>query len=69
MTYGIPILFYCSECKNRFMGIAAEWRATAYTAPVKCTDCGSWHTRPWSMLPAKIADKEYKHIWDAIDKS
>lgn len=66
MVTGI-LLFYCSECHNRFMGVAAEWCATAFTAPVKCPNCGSWHTRPWSLLPASIANLKYKEIWAIID--
>ncbi len=50
------------------MGIAVEWYATAFIAPVKCSKCGSLHTRPWSPLPAKIANIHYKGIWMTIDK-
>lgn len=59
--------FYCSECHNRFIGIAAEWCAMAYIAPLKCPKCASWHTRPWSPLPARIANLRYKKIWEIID--
>lgn len=68
MTFGIPILFYCSECRNRFKGVASEWCATAFVAPVKCPKCGSWHTRPWSPLPATVANLRYKRIWKTIDE-
>lgn len=60
--------FYCSKCHNRFIGMAAEWCATAFTAPVKCPSCGSRRTRPWSILPAKIADRPYKRIWEQMAK-
>lgn len=68
MTFGINIPFYCSECSTRFSGMAMEWYAMAYTAPVKCPKCGSWHTRPWSLLPAKIANLRYASIWKNIDE-
>lgn len=67
MIFG-TIPFYCNECGNRFMGVAAEWCATAFVSPVKCPKCGGWHTRPWSLLPAAIANKKYQPIWDKIDK-
>ena len=67
MTTGIR-LFYCSECGKRFLSVACEWCATAFVAPVKCPQCGSWHTRLWSLLPAKVADREYKKIWEVIDQ-
>ncbi len=36
MTFGFHVPFYCSECGNGFMRVTAEWRATAFIAPVKC---------------------------------
>lgn len=63
------LLFYCSECRHRFMGMDVEWNATAFSAPLECPQCGSWHTRPWSLLPAKIADARYKSIWQINDRS
>lgn len=68
MVFG-NIPFYCSECNNKFMGMAAEWYASAFVAPVKCPRCGSWHTRPWSILPSQIADLRYKAIWKTIDQN
>ena len=61
--------FYCSECSNRFMGVAAEWYATAFVSPIKCPKCGDWHTRPWSIMPAKIANLRYKNIWEFYDRN
>lgn len=59
--------FYCSECHNHFIGSATEWYASAVTALSKCPKCGNWHTLPWSLLPAKIANQKYKEIWEIID--
>ena len=59
--------FYCSECGKRFMGADIEWDSSVFTTPLKCPKCGSWHTRPWSPLPARIANKRYKKIWEIID--
>lgn len=68
MITGI-LLFYCSECGKRFMGPDIEYAATTFSQPLKCPKCGSWHTRPWSPLPAKMANVRYKGIWDSIDKT
>lgn len=68
MITGGYLPFYCSECGKTFFGIAMEWYATSFTAPLKCPKCGSWHTRPWSFLPSKLANHKYKDIWKAIDK-
>ena len=68
MVRGV-ITFYCSECENRFEGIDTEWYCMVFTAPLKCPRCGSWHTRPWSILPAKIANKIYKNIWEFNDRN
>lgn len=61
------LLFYCSKCRKRFIGIDIEWSATVFSTPLKYPQCGSWHTRPWSPLPAKIANREYKDIWELTD--
>lgn len=61
-------LFYCSKCGKRFMGMDVEWCASILSAPLQCPQCDSWHTRPWSLLPARIADMEYKGVWRMIDE-
>lgn len=68
MLNGI-LLFYCSECGKRFIGLDREWDATSFSAPLNCPRCGSCHTRPWSLLPAKIANLQYESIWNRIDKN
>lgn len=63
-----PKLFYCSECRKRFVGVDIEYGASIFSAPIKCPQCGSWHTRPWSLLPVKVANLMYKKIWEANDR-
>lgn len=62
-------LFYCSECGKRFLGVDIEYAASTYSAPLKCPRCGSWHTRPWSLSPTKIADHVYRKIWEEKDRT
>ncbi|MDE5608743.1 MAG: hypothetical protein K2I64_07405 [Muribaculaceae bacterium] len=62
------IPFYCSECGNRFIAIDVELGASVFSAPVRCGRCGSMHTRPWSILPAAIANRSYKAIWKKMDE-
>ncbi len=63
------IRFYCSECGESFTGPDIEFAATVWTAPLKCPHCGSWHTRPWSILPAALANLKYKLIWKMCDEN
>lgn len=63
------LLFYCSECGKRFMGMDIEWNATSFSTPLTCPRCGSCHTRPWSLAPAQVANLRYKPIWDQIDNN
>lgn len=62
------LLFYCRECDNRFIGRDIEFGATIFPVPLECPRCGSSRTRPWSLLPSKLADKQYKSIWEVCDK-
>ena len=59
--------FYCSECGKRFFGPDLELGATALSQPLRCPHCGKWRTRPWTVLPAKIANRAYKAVWDRMD--
>lgn len=63
--------FKCNECGKRFIGMDIEWMASAYSAPVCCPKCNSWHTYPIGPLnlfgvigPLPI----YKKIWERRDK-
>lgn len=42
--------FKCDNCGERFEGVAVEWNATAYIAPVRCPKCGSMHTYPANIM-------------------
>lgn len=61
--------FKCDECGNRFIGFAAEWRATRFIAPVRCPKCGSMHTYPAGLgnLGGIFGPGFYRKIWDSQD--
>ena len=60
------VLFKCTECKNIFKGPDFEWRATIYSAPCKCPQCGSYRTMPRWAIFQKSA---YKAIWKSLEES
>ena len=49
---------------------AAEWRATALLAPMRCPKCGSMHTYPVGLRNAGglLGPGFYREIWDINDK-
>lgn len=57
--------FKCDACGHKFTGMAFEWCCTIFTAPVKCPECGSWHTAP--LHQDKVLDSIYRDIWKSID--
>ena len=62
------LFLYCRECGKRFIGLHIEYMAmVVHELPVPCPRCGSCRTRPWSWLPAKLADIRYKEILDRAD--
>ena len=62
------IPFKCIECGKRFMALDIEWNAIVFSAPQKCPECGSMHTRAWSILPLFIQDTHYQNIWKYYDE-
>lgn len=40
--------FICDNCGHKFEGFDIEWNCTAFSAPLKCPKCGSFHTYPYS---------------------
>lgn len=42
--------FVCDDCGHKFKGMDIEWCATALSQPMKCPNCGSYHTCPDSFL-------------------
>lgn len=43
--------YICMDCRHRFIGMDIEWSATAASYPVRCPNCGSFHTAPhYSLL-------------------
>lgn len=57
--------FVCDDCGHKFKGMDCELWATAYTAPVRCPQCGSWHTMPAGWFSDKSF---YKDIWKRMDE-
>lgn len=60
--------FVCDNCGHKFKGMDCEYCATALTAPVKCPECGSRHTRPSSGLFFSSNKYIYKEIWKTLDE-
>lgn len=59
--------FVCDNCRHKFKAMDIEWRATAFSQPMRCPKCGSMHTRPASLLGLnKIV---YREIWKMMDQS
>lgn len=58
--------FKCDNCGERFKGVAAEWNATAYIAPVRCPKCGSMHTYPANLGGVFGPPPTYMTIWNII---
>lgn len=59
--------FVCDNCGNKFKGMDIEWMATALSQPLKCPQCGSFHTRPSSLFGANRS--VYKEIWKQMDEA
>lgn len=58
--------FICEDCGRAFVGLDIEWRATVFSQPVKCPNCGSYHTRPLSLLG--LNKLVYRQIWKQMDE-
>lgn len=59
--------FVCDDCGHKFKGMDIEWCATALSQPLKCPNCGSYHTCPDSFLGLnKII---YRNIWKQRDEA
>lgn len=55
--------FVCDNCGHKFKGFDCELWATVYTAPMKCPQCGSWHT-----CPSGGSKSIYRDIWKRMDE-
>lgn len=49
--------YVCKDCGYQFIGADIEWNATAASYPVKCPNCGSFHTAPRNLLRDVILRK------------
>ena len=58
--------FVCDNCGHKFEGMDIEWRATFLSQPMKCPNCGSYHTCPGSFLG--LNKRIYRNIWKQMDE-
>ena len=59
--------FVCDNCGHKFKGLDIEWNATAFLQPLRCPNCGSYHTCPKSFLG--LNKSFYRDIWKQMDKA
>ncbi len=59
--------FVCDNCGHKFKGLDIEWNATALSQPLKCPNCGSYHTCPDSFLGLNWII--YRKIWKQMDEA
>lgn len=59
--------FVCDDCGHKFKGMDIEWCATALSQPLKCPNCGSYHTCPDSFL--RLNKSAYRNIWKQMDEA
>ena len=50
--------FVCDDCGHKFEGMDCEYQATAFSAPVKCPECGSASTMLLSGRELEIASMD-----------
>ena len=55
--------FVCDNCGHKFKGMDIEWRATVLSEPMKCPNCGSYHT-----CPNRLDKSIYRSIWKQMDE-
>ena len=58
--------FVCDKCGHKFEGMDIELNATILSQPLKCPNCGSYHTCPGSL--SWLNKKIYKNIWKRMDE-
>lgn len=58
--------FRCTQCGAKFPAPDIEYMATVYSTPQKCPKCGSWRTRPVSLL-GKLKEEAYREIWERME--
>lgn len=59
--------FVCDNCGNKFVSLDVEYMATTLSAPIKCPQCGSYHTMPGGIF-SRLQKPLYVKIWNTIDK-
>ena len=46
--------FVCDNCGHKFKGLDIEWNATVFSQPLRCPNCGSYHTCPDDYLQGDL---------------
>lgn len=54
--------FRYTQCKKIFIGVDIEYKATFFSAPLKCPRCGGIRTKPLFS-----SSSSYKTIWEDIE--
>lgn len=60
--------FKCDVCGHTFMAPDIKWQVKAYSQPMPCPKCGSYHTMPKTFF-SFIDRIIYKRIWEDIDNN
>ena len=65
-------LFHCTQCGNKFKSHDIEYRATAFSVPQRCPQCGSVRTIPGFWIEAggiESSTRLYSSIWEEIEEA
>lgn len=61
--------FVCDNCGHKFKGMDIEWCATALSQPLKCPNCGCYHTCPDSFLGlTRLSTGTFGSRWTRLTK-
>lgn len=64
--------FNCTNCGHQFKSHDIEYRATAFSVPQRCPQCGSVRTIPGFWIEAggmESSTRLYSSIWEEIEQS
>ncbi len=64
--------FNCTNCGHQFKSHDIEYRATSYSVPQRCPNCGSVRTMPgfWIEVGGKESSTQlYASIWEEIEQA
>lgn len=64
--------FNCTNCGHQFKSHDIEYRATAFSVPQRCPQCGSVRTMPgfWIEVGGKESSTQlYASVWEEIEQA